>query len=94
MFSSEEIDILFKALDALESKQTMDSLFGMMLGASIISDDDKREEFMDQQKQEMADKEAESQQQRNRIILLKAKLIQMQDRQFVEDLDFSELSGD
>lgn len=87
MFTSEEVKMLFDGLDALESKSAIDDLMVSVFGAALSRSNEERKEFLDKQKQEKDKQEYANQILKERIILLKAKLIQMKDKAFIEELD-------
>lgn len=79
MLSNSEIDMLQQGLDALESSASHEGLMGMMLGTMLAPDKESRDRLMEERRIEMEQKKTEQQRLRERIILLKAKLIQMKD---------------
>lgn len=90
-FTTKELDILFEALDALESKQATDSALSSMLGVMVIRDEEEREKFMNKQELELAAAKEKNRNLREQIILLKAKLIGMKDREYINELNLDEL---
>ena len=71
-FTSEEITILLKALDAWEHEATSGAMMGSMLGMAILKDKDESKKYMDETMQK-ADKETERR--KEDAILLRAKLV-------------------
>ena len=80
MFTHDEIEMLFEALDALESSKQKNAMMGGMLGLMLSKDRDEAERNF-KEKMESA---SPDQILKERIILLKAKLISMKDRAFVD----------
>ena len=84
MFTTDEFELLLEALDALESKSSSDMLTSMMLGIAFAED---KEEFMERAEKDRERVMREAVPTRERIILMKAKLIQVRDRLMINDLD-------
>ena len=81
-FSDSDIELLMEALDALEKKDVNDAFTTGLLGAMLTKDKDER---MNDFEKTMNDAQEKSKGLKNRIILLKAKLIQMQDEMLVSE---------
>lgn len=79
MFNASEIELLFEALDALEGKGGSEMLVSMLMTAGLTKGD-QRDEEMNKLKEEHEQKEADRRLLKERIILIKAKLIQMRDK--------------
>ena len=89
MFTKEEIAMLFEALDALEKSKMQDALIHGVFGM-LCSDD--REEASSQFDYEF-EKSKPSTELKERIILLKAKLIRAKDQAFVTGITGDMLKG-
>ncbi len=87
MFSQDEVQLISDALDALETKQSSSELMTLMMGGLLIRDDDTRQEFIDESKSRMENPGQDQEVLKERIILLKAKLIQMKDKAVAEDFE-------
>ena len=87
MFSQDEIQLICKALDALESKKSSDELFTTLMGGILISDENKRDKLFEESRERMENPGQEQDILKERIILLKAKLIQMKDKAVAEDFE-------
>lgn len=73
--TSEEIDILFDALDAWEKEPGRDGLLSSVMGALVMGDKEgKSKEYMDNT---MKDAEYKERSRKRKAILLKAKLVKM-----------------
>jgi hypothetical protein len=68
-----EIELLDKALDAYEAQPSSSGFIGALLGAAILRDEQKAEEFMRKQQTEA---ERVTKQRRMKVALLRAKLLQ------------------
>lgn len=79
--NNDDIQVLMQALDALEEKSTRDGLLSSMLGLMLSKDKEEAVQYADEEMRK-ADRERESI--KDTIILLKAKLITMKDREVVE----------
>lgn len=79
MLTSEDIDMLQDSLDALEKAEYRDGMMEMMLGTMLAPNKEARDEMMAKHESDMASKKIKRQRLRERIVLLKAKLIQMND---------------
>ena len=84
MFTTDEFELLFEALGALESKASSDMLTSMMLGMAFAED---KEEFMERAEKDKERIMREAVPMGERIILMKAKLIQLRDRLMIDNLD-------
>jgi hypothetical protein len=80
--TNEEIYLLMESLDALQSKSVTDGLFGSMLSLAFIQDKDEAKKEMDIT---MKKAQAEADAIKERLILMKAKLIGMRDRNIVNE---------
>ena len=80
--TNDEINMLMDSLDALQSKSMMDGMFVGLIGSSFASDKDQAKREMEATMKEAQEK---SDAIRDRVILLKAKLINMKDRNIVSE---------
>lgn len=90
MLNKEEILLLQKALDALEEKESCNEGIGESISSivpMILSNNKETEEKLRAKFKELAENHlAANQQIKERITLLKAKLIHMKDKVGVEDI--------
>ncbi len=88
MFSYDEVSMLFDGLDALENKASSDQLTSTLIGAMLPRPEGTNvDEFLDEQLGRFDEIKQEQAPLKERIIMLKAKLIQMRDSALVADLD-------
>jgi len=92
--TSQEIHTLFEALDALEQKAEQDGFMNKLIGSMIAPDDETREKWREEDERKHDEEMAKMQEKKEQIILLKAKLIGMKDRAFVDSLDMASIIGD
>lgn len=78
--NNDDIEILMKALDALEEKSSRDGMLVSMLAMAFSKNKEESSQFMDEQ---MKQAERDTDAIKDVIVLLKAKLIQMKDRSTV-----------
>lgn len=78
--NNDDIEILTKALEALEEKSTRDGMLVAMLGMAFSKNKEESSQFADEQ---MKQAERDTAAIKDVIILLKAKLIQMRDHSTV-----------
>lgn len=78
-FNSQEIDLLLDALDIFESTTKGNNSMLNMVASSMVSSSEMRDRYLDKQNKEATLT-------RERIILLKAKLVRMKDKTFIDDL--------
>lgn len=83
MLNNDDIQILMEALDALESKASRDAFSMSMIGLMLMDD---KEEARREAERELEKAKAETEGMKERIILLKAKLIQMKDKRAVDEM--------
>ena len=76
MFTPDEISLIMEALDALESKAAKDNLVFSMLSVALAPPDEK-DTVMKKAEREFEQKDAAQKMLEERVILLKAKLIQL-----------------
>lgn len=79
MFTEDEFELLMEGLDSISQKESYSDFTSLMLGG-IFSKDGEREEAMNKLQKEQQEREKERELRNRRIILLKAKLIQFQDK--------------
>jgi hypothetical protein len=89
--NNEDIQMLMDALDALEEKSTRDGLLSSMLGLMLSKDKEEAAQYADE---EMRKAEKVGAAIKDTIILLKAKLITMKDRETVESAKRFMLGGE
>lgn len=70
----EDIEILMEALNALEEKAMSDGLMGGLIGLMLVGDKSQAEKMLDKEMSEARQKDLEV---KERVILTKAKLVQM-----------------
>jgi len=88
-FISTEIDVLFDALDALESKASNDVLTGGLMSLIFSKGKEQADEVGNDLMNKLGDVKHEQRHLKEQIILLKAKLLQARDAQAVQDgLDY------
>jgi len=88
-FISTEVDILFDALDALESKASNDVLTGGLMSLIFSKGKEQADEVGNDLMNKLGDVKHEQRHLKEQIILLKAKLLQARDAQAVQDgLDY------
>jgi len=88
-FISTEVDILFDALDALESKASNDVLTGGLMSLIFSKGKEQADEVGNDLMNKLDDVKHEQRHLKEQIILLKAKLLQARDAQAVQDgLDY------
>ena len=87
MFTEDECKLLFEALDALELKGSSDALM-VSVFSTILAPPDKRDEVKREREKEFARVEEESGPLKERIILLKAKMITLRDHSMINELEF------
>ena len=92
MFTNEELDMLMRALDALESSESTNSLLSTMLGGLISKNAEDARKYMEGQTKKFEDGEAARRQLKDRIIVLKAKLISLRDTNIVSEMDSETLT--
>jgi hypothetical protein len=80
--SNDEIVLLMEALDALQGKAITDGLFSSLLVSAFTDDKEKAKNEMDSM---MSKAQAESEIVKEKVILLKAKLIGMKDRNTIDE---------
>lgn len=80
--TNEEIDVLMESLDALQSKSVTDGLFSSIFMSAFSSDREQAKRDMDLI---MEKAQAEANTIKEKIILLKAKLIGMKDKNVVHE---------
>ena len=85
MFTNDEIDLISESLDALKSKAGMDHIMVGMFSA-VLAPKDASKEILDEQKAEFDAKEDERRLLEDRIIMLRAKLIQLRDKNLITDV--------
>lgn len=78
--TTEEVSLLIDALDVLEAKEKSGNSMTETMANILVPKSVERDQFLREQKADM-------ELMRERIILLKAKLIQMKDKAFVDELD-------
>jgi hypothetical protein len=92
--SYEEIELLMEGLDAIQSNALSSRLLGSLIGAAFSKDEEQREEMLDK----MSPNEEQERDQKlldERIVLLKAELLQMRDKIEVPTADdFKETTDD
>ena len=86
MFTNEELDMLMSALDALEKQDVSDNLLGMMLGGLVSRNPEDAKDYMEKQNKKFKEGETARRQIKERIVVLKAKLIGMHDSIVVNDM--------
>ncbi len=88
MFTYDEVSMLFDGLDALEKKASSDQLTSTLLGMMLPKPDGTDDkEYIDEQMDRFDEIAQEQKPLKERIIMLKAKLIQMRDSALVASLD-------
>lgn len=85
MFTEAEIELISDGLDALEAKAGSDFVEMGLIGAIFSNNKDEYKDMLEKQAEEYRAKSDERKLLRQRIILLKAKLIQMSDALAVKD---------
>ena len=85
MFTDDEVELLMESLDALQAKESSDMLLMGMMRIGFTNSKEEAENVSDEVLNEMKEAQEKSKGLKNRIILLKAKLIQMQDASAVEE---------
>ena len=85
MFTENEFELLMKALDALESKASSDMLVTGMLKIGFSSSKEEAENTTQEVMNEWEEFAEKQKGLKNQIILMKAKLIQMQDSMAIEE---------
>ena len=83
MFTKDEVELLMKSLDALESKKATDSLLKGIFRTMLSPTDEQARKAAEDMGKEVSKDDPLL---RDRIILLKAKLIGVLDRMEVSDL--------
>ena len=81
--NNDDIETLMEALDALESKHMRDGLMGSMFSMMLSKD---KEEAHREADKEMAKAKAMTDSIRDKVILLKAKLIGLKDQETVNEV--------
>ncbi len=75
--NADDYDLLMEALNALEKKAASDDLIGLSLGMLFSRSETEARQRVEAMTQQREDREAEQRVITERVILLKAKLIQM-----------------
>lgn len=91
MLDEQELNLIFEALDALEKVKEQEHRIGTIFGALFIRDDETREEYMTRKELELEENKKRETIMKERIILLKAKLIGMRDAAQVSSLEIDDL---
>ena len=85
MFETHEIEMLMEALDALEKEESSSLALSGLIGL-VLARPGERDVVMEENKREMEEAKHKGVILRDRITLLKAKLIQLRDKALVEDI--------
>ena len=83
MFTDEEIEIILDALDAWENQPSSSGMLMSLLGSALIKDEEKAVQFFEKSAEESSRK---SKSRRDRVILIKAKIVQMKNEAVVQDM--------
>ena len=86
MFTIEEIDLLSSGLDELAAKSTKDDMVGMLLGTMLSENKEQAKQRLEEAQQKSKEQEGDRIRFKERIILVKAKLINLKDKVAVEVL--------
>ena len=86
MFTFEEIDLLSSGLDELAAKSTKDDMVGMLLGTMLSENKEQAKQRLEEAQQKRKEQEGDRIRFKERIILVKAKLINLKDKVAVEVL--------
>lgn len=84
--TKQDIELLMDGLDAIKTSKSMGATMGMVLSSMLARTDEEREKFKREDEKRMRDQEAAIKILDQRIILLKAKLIQMSDSAFAKSI--------
>lgn len=83
--NAQDFQNLLNAVDALEREDSTSGLMATMLGAMVVTKEN-RDEFFREEKRLAAERQANAQVRREQAILLKAKLIAMRDSATASEL--------
>jgi len=86
MFTIEEIDLLSSGLDELAAKSIKDDMVGMLLGTMLSENKEQAKQRLEEAQQKRKEQEGDRIRFKERIILVKAKLINLKDKVAVEVL--------
>jgi hypothetical protein len=85
-FTTNEIDLLMKGLDALVAEFFHEKFAILTIGAILSSEAEKFSEFVENQQEDFTEGEKERELLSERVILIKAKLIRMKDEAMAQEI--------